>query len=120
MKMKALFTFCLGLLLMSTSAFKTSAPSAGEQEFIMCIVHGEYTQQQGFEIAREFKAKYPVTSVARLDANSKKFFIVYEKEKISRDNVIGFFDAKKMKATCLHRGIHGVDKVPDITAAECK
>lgn len=118
MKNKLFYSLCLGLLLWGASAFKLS--TEGEKEFIMCIVQGDYTQQQGFDIAKEFKTQYPATSACRLDGVSKKFFIVFEKEKITKDQVIDFFAAKHFKATCLYKGVQGVDQVPDLSAAECK
>ena len=116
MKSSLFSALCLGLLLL-TGSFKKAE---GEKEFIMCIVHGEYSQKEGFDMGNEFKQRYPEVSVCRLDGVSKKFFIIYEADKVSRDNVIDFFAAKKLKATCLHKGIYGKDQVPNITADECK
>lgn len=117
MSYKMLFALCLGFMVFATMGFKKAE---GEKEFIMCIVHGDYNQEQALVLANEFKEAYPVVSMSRLDGISKKFYILYEADKITRDNVIDFFAGKKLHATCLHKGIYGKDAVPNITAEECK
>lgn len=107
------------LLLAGSFSLGFMTKNQTNNEFVMCIVHGEYDQKKGFELASEFKTKEGA-SVCRLDHTSKKFFAVFETGKVTRDEVIDFFATKGMKATCAVFGKHGVDTVPDLDSKECK
>jgi len=116
--MRITLTLLLAFLFVTPSFSQKS--STGQEEFIMCIVHGEYNFQEGTKIAGEFKTAFNA-KIVRLDSNSGKFYVSFETGKVSKDDVIAFFQKKSMKATCLFKGVQGVDTAPaDISRENCK
>jgi hypothetical protein len=91
--------------------------ASGSDQFIMCLIKGEYDQAKAAKIQAEFQKKY-TTKLFRLDHISKKFLITFDNGKISIAQVTEFFKSQGLSVTCATLGTQGVDAYPDLT--KCK
>ena len=92
----------------------------GENKFVTCIVNGEYTKEQAYAIADEYKQK-PGVVMCRLDVVSKKFFIIYNDQfTIEETATKTYFQSKGLEIGCYYQGIYGKDQVPNLTVEKCQ
>lgn len=108
------------LMVIFSLPFLSFRKSEGENKFVVCLVTGDYTREQAFAMADEYKQKTGVIN-CRLDVVSKKFFIIYN-EQFNMDETAAksYFQAKGLEVACYYQGIYGKDQIPDLTVEKCQ
>lgn len=87
--------------------------TTGDNHFVQFI----YTNFDNIEKKQEIDdliRNKPGVIIERSDFNSKKFFLIYNPNLVTQNDIETWMDSLDMTYKCVRYGIHGIDKVLDL------
>ncbi len=104
-----LFTLFAFILFNKSALSQTSS----ENHFVQFIFTNFDTAEKRLEIDSFVRSK-PGVILERSDFNSKKFFLIYDPNIVTQNDIENWMNTLGMTYKCVRYGIHGIDKVLDL------